>query len=75
MARYMTDIPANTGTEPHEANFKFDSHSDCLINITQSVIQDVFCLNQDVNEIRRSKVECAFPRTPASTADATAPEF
>jgi hypothetical protein len=73
-ARYQTEIPIFARGSPYDANFKFDSHQDCAASITQCAAQDVFYLMQDVNDIRRHKVKCAFLKAVPNSHDATAQE-
>ncbi|KAK3311038.1 uncharacterized protein B0T15DRAFT_548164 [Chaetomium strumarium] len=56
-------------SEPYETVYKFGSHEDCAIAISQGVVQDAFHFIKDVQEIRESKVECVFLTDPDSDGD------
>lgn len=55
--------PPIGGGRPYDMATKLDSYEDRLICITQGVVQDVFYLPEDVNDIRPRSVECIFIRT------------
>ncbi|KAK4031219.1 P-loop containing nucleoside triphosphate hydrolase protein [Parachaetomium inaequale] len=74
-SRYAAEIPTFAKTMPYDANIKFDSRQDCAVSIAHGVAQDTFYLIQDVHDIRRHRVECAFLRTVPDSDDVTAQEF
>jgi hypothetical protein len=75
MPRYQTEIPRHAQYLPYDANFKFDSREDCAVSVAHGVVQDVFHLINDVNDIRRHPVQCAFLRTVPDSHDESAQDF
>ncbi|KAJ4298599.1 hypothetical protein N0V88_003629 [Collariella sp. IMI 366227] len=73
--RYAVKIQAVARPLPHEPIYIFASHADCLTAATQSVVQDVLYIVQDVARIRKRKVECAFLKVIPDSQGATADSF
>lgn len=74
MSRYQEEIPKHAGSLPYDASYRFDSHQDYLVNVSQGVVQDVFHLAGDVDAIRRKQVICMFLKM-SDAPDEVAPEF
>lgn len=75
MGRYAHEIRSYNEKLAPSAKIRFDDGYDCAVTISQSVVQDVFHLIRDVQEIRKKKVECEFLRIKPGSSDATASEF
>lgn len=74
MERYREEVPKHAGSLPYDASYRFDSHQDFFVAVSQGVVQDVFHLAEDVEALRRKEVICMFLKT-SDEPDETAPEF